>query len=112
MITEGQNPSPRTSEPFLYSFTAIRTKFEIATDIFATSAASFGPFLLRPGGVRPKRINAAFTAVAHNKRFALFDSEKWNKKEAEVMIRALIIGLMQSANRASAWILIQNFYFG
>ncbi len=28
------------------------------------------------------------------------------------MIRALVIGLMQSANRASAGILIKNFNFG
>jgi hypothetical protein len=95
----------------LYPLPTIRTKFEIDSDIFATRFAGLGPFLL-PIEVRPKLINAAFTAIAHNKRFALFDSEKRYEKEAEVMIHALIIRLMQTANRASAGILIKNFDFG
>ncbi len=65
-----------------------------------------------PIEVRSKLINAVFTAIAHNKRFALFDSEKRYKEEAEVVVHALIIRLMQPANRASAGILIKNFYFG
>jgi len=90
----------------------MRAVFEILIQCFPTRSAGFGPFLLLSGGVRPKLIDAAFTAVAHNKRFALFDSEKRNKEEAEVVIHALIIGLMQPADRASAGILIKNFNFG
>lgn len=95
----------------LYSFPTVRAVFEIRIQNFTAIFAVFGICLL-PSGFRTKIINAAFAAIAHYKRFAFFDSEKWNKKEAEVMIRALVIGPMQSANRTSAGILIKNFNFG
>ena len=65
-----------------------------------------------PGKIRSRCMCGLLAAVAHNKWLPLFDSENRNKKQAEVMILALVIRLIQAAYRASAWILIQNFYFG
>ena len=72
----------------------MRAVFEILIKCFTTRSAGLGPFLLLSGEVRPKRINAAFAAIAHNKRLPFFDSEKRNKEEAEVVIHALVIGLV------------------
>ena len=44
--------------------------------------------------------------IARQKRLTLFDSEYRNKEQAEVVVHALIIGLVQPANRTSAGILI------
>jgi hypothetical protein len=57
-------------------------------------------------------VNSLLAAIAHDKWLPLFDSEYRNKKKAKVVVGTLVIRLMQAANRASAWILIQDFYFG
>jgi hypothetical protein len=95
-----------------YPFSAIRTEFKITGDVLATIFTPAGTFRWLPAGIRPHPGGGLLAAVAPNKRLPLFDSEYRNKKQAEIVVRALVIGLMQAANRASAWILIQNFYFG
>ena len=67
---------------------------------------------LLPAGIRPNPGGGLLAAVAHDIRLALFDPEYRNKKQIQVVVGALVIRLMQAANRASAGILIQNFYFG
>ena len=89
----------------------MRAKFEIAVDNFAAIFTTECFFVLLLSKLRPKLMNRLLTAIAHNKRNAFFDSEYRNKKQAEVMVRALVIRLTQAADRASAWILIQYFCF-
>jgi hypothetical protein len=64
------------------------------------------------GVIRTKLMQSLLTSIAHDKRFAFFDSDYRNEKKAQVMIHALIVSLVQSANRAPAGILIQNLNFG
>ena len=90
----------------------MRAVFEIFIQCFATTPAVPGIFRLLRVEIRSRPIGGLLAAVAPNKRLPLFDSEYRNKKQAEIVVRALVIGLMQAANRASVWILIQNFYFG
>jgi hypothetical protein len=90
----------------------VRAEFEIAGDALTTICAPAGIFRLLLVEIRPWLLAGLLAAVANNKWLAFFDSEYRNKKQAEVMVRALGIRLVQAANRASAWILIQNFYFG
>ena len=61
--------------PHLYPPAAMRTKFEIAVDNFAAIFTTECFFVLLLSKVRPELINAPFTAIAHNKRLTLFDSE-------------------------------------
>jgi hypothetical protein len=93
-------------------FPAIRAEFEIPIDIFATIFTASGRLRFLPVDIRPKSIAGLLTVVAYDKWLPFFDSEYRNKKQAEVVVGALVIRLMQAANRTSAWILIQNFYFG
>jgi len=90
----------------------VRAEFEIAGDALTTICAPAGIFRLLLVEIRPWPLAGLLAAVANNKWLAFFDSEYRNKKQAEVMVRALGIRLVQAATRASAWILIQNFYFG
>jgi hypothetical protein len=78
----------------------------------ATIFAPAGLFRLLPVDIRPKPVAGLLTVVAYDKWLPFFDSEYRNKKQAEVVVGALVIRLMQAAKRTSAWILIQNFYFG
>jgi len=75
-------------------------------------SAPAGIFRLLPVELRSRPVGGLLTAVAPDKWLSFFDSEYRNKKQAEVMVRALVIRLIQAAYRASAWVLIQNFYFG
>jgi hypothetical protein len=84
----------------------MRAVFEILIQCFATGSADTCSFVRLPGKIRPGRMPDLLTAVAHDKGLTLFNSEYRNKEQAEVMVRALIVGLMQSANRASAGLLI------
>jgi hypothetical protein len=99
-------------EPVLYALTAIRTVFEILIQCPATRSAAIYFFTRLPHETRPGYMPGLLAAIAHDKRLPLFDSEYRNKKQAEVVVNALVVCLVQSANRASAWILIQNFYSG
>lgn len=87
----------------------MRTKFEIAVDNFAAIFTTECFFVLLLSKLRPRPVGGLLTAIAHNKRVAFFDPEYRNEKQAEVMVHALIIRLIQSAYRASARILIQYF---
>jgi len=102
----------RHLKPYLNFFAAMRAKLKIAIQCFSTVSARPGVFRLLRVEIRPWPVAGLLAAVAHDKWLPLFDSEYRNKKQAEVMVRALGIRLVQAANRASAWILIQNFYFG
>ena len=86
--------------------------FKIHIDIFTTVSACPYIFRLLLVDIRPRPVAGLFAAVAHDKWLALFDSEYRNKKQAEVMVRALRIRLIQTAYWAATWVLIQNFYFG
>ena len=99
-------------EPLLYSFATVWAVFEIAIEIFTAIPADSDIFSVLLVEIRSRPVNDLLAAVAHDKWLSLFDSEYRNKKQAEVVVGALVIRLMQAANRASAWILIQNFYFG
>lgn len=89
----------------------MRAVFKIAIDIFATIPARPGIFPLPLVEIRSRPVSGLLAAIANDKWLPLFDSEYRNKKQAEVVVGALVIRLMQAANWASAWILIQNFYF-
>ena len=93
-------------------FAALRAVFKIRIERLAATPARPGRASLRSSIIRTKSPSGLRTAVAHNKGLALFDSEYGDKKQAEVVIDALRIGLIQSAQRASARILIQNLFFG
>jgi len=95
-----------------YALATVRTEFKITEDVLTTISAPAGIFRLLLVEIRPWSLNSLLAALAYDKWLALFDSEYRNKKQAEVMVGALGIRLVQAANRASAWILIQNFYFG
>ena len=56
-------------------------------------------------------ILGAMTAFALDEGLAFFDSGDRNEKNLKVMIDALAIGLVQTANRATSGILIQNLRF-
>jgi len=84
----------------------MRAVFEILIQCFATGSADTCSFVRLPGEIRPGRMPDLLTTIAHDKGLTLFNSEYRNKEQAEVMVRALIVRLMQSANRASAGILI------
>jgi hypothetical protein len=90
----------------------MRAVFKIAIDVFTAIPARPGIFRLPLVEIRFRPVNGLFAAIAHDKWLPLFDSEYRNKKKAEVMVGTLVIRLMQTTNWASAWILIQNFYFG
>lgn len=90
----------------------MRAKLKGAIECFTTTPACPGIFRLLLFEIRPGLVAGLLAAVANNKWLPFFDSEYWNKKQAEVMVRTLGIRLVQAANRTSAWILIQNFYFG
>ena len=90
----------------------MRAKLKGAIECFTTTPACPVIFRLLRVEIRPGPMADLLAAVAHDKWLSFFDSEYRNKKQAEVMVRALGIRLVQAANRASAWILIQNFYFG
>jgi hypothetical protein len=77
------------------------------TTIFAPA----GIFWLLLVEIRPWSLAGLLAAVANNKGLAFFDSEYRNKKQAEVMVRALGIRLVQAANRASAWILTKLLFW-
>jgi hypothetical protein len=90
----------------------VRAVFKIAIDIFAAIPARLGIFRLLLLEIRSRPTNGLFAPIAYDERLPLFDSEYRNKKQAQIVVGALVICLMQAANWASAWILIQNFYFG
>jgi hypothetical protein len=90
----------------LNSFAAVGAVFKIAIDFFATIPARPGTFRLLLVEFRSIPGNGLLAAIAHDKGLPLFDSEYWNKKQAEVVVGALVIRLMQAAHRASARILI------
>ena len=90
----------------------MRAVFKIALDIFATISARPSIIRLPLVGIRSGPVTGLLAAIADNKWLPFFDSEYRNKKQAEIVVGALGIRLMQAADRASAWILIQNFYFG
>ena len=112
-VLKDENPYFITGNPQrLYPLPAIWTKLEIVTDFFTTIPAGPGVFRLLPVKIRSRPVADLFAAVAHDKWRPFFDSEYRNKKQAEVVVRAPGVRLIQAAYRATAWILIQNFCFG
>jgi hypothetical protein len=63
------------------------------------------------GEIGVELMKAPRASIAHDKRFAFFDSQNRNEEQAEVMVNAPVTGLIQPANRAPAGSLIQNLYF-
>ena len=90
----------------------MRAVFEVFIQCFATIPAVPGIFRLLLVEIRPGPVADLLAALAHDKWLPLFDSDDRNKEQVEVKVRALGIRPVQAANRASAWILIQNFCFG
>ena len=84
----------------------MRAVFKIAINIFATIPARPGIFRLLLIEIRSRPTNGLFAAIAYDEWLPLFDSEYRNKKQAQVVVGALVIRLMQAADWASAWILI------
>lgn len=72
----------------------MRAVFEIRIQRLATGSADICTFMRLPVEIRPGPVGGLLTAVAHDKWFSLFDSEYRNKKQAEIMIRALVIRLI------------------
>ena len=68
--------------------------------------------MLLAGEIDSKLMEGLLASIAHDKGFAFFNPYNRNEKKAEVVVHALIISLIQSANRASTGILIQNLNFG
>ena len=89
----------------------MRAVFKILIERLAATPARPGRAGLRSSIIRAKSPSGLLAAVAHNKGFALFNSEYGDKKQAEIVIDALRIGLIQSAHRAPARILVQNLFF-
>jgi hypothetical protein len=56
-------------------------------------------------------ILGAMTALALDEGLAFFDPGDRNEKYLKVMIDALVIGLVQTATRATTGILVQNLCF-
>jgi len=70
------------------------------------------PGFLLVGRMIPREfILGAMTAFALDEGLAFFDSGDRNEKNLKVMIDALAIGLVQTANRATSGILVQNLRF-
>ena len=84
----------------------MRAVLEIFIQRLATGSAGTFTFMGRLDEIRSGCLCGLLATIARQKRLPLFDSEDWNKEQAEVVVHAFIIGLMQSANRASAGILI------
>ena len=51
------------------------------------------------------------TAFAQNEGLAFFDPGHRNEKDLKIMIDALVIGLVQAANRTTSGVLVQNLCF-
>ena len=52
------------------------------------------------------------TAFAQDEGLAFFDPGHRNEKDLKIMIDALVIGLVQTANRTTSGVLVQNLRFG
>lgn len=78
---------------------------------FSATPARPGPLHLLLFEIRPEPVAGLLTAVAHAERFALFDPEYWNKKQAQIVVHTLIGRLIQPAQRTPARILIQDLFF-
>ena len=76
-----------------------------AAAIFAQQAG----FLLVGGVIPLEFILGAMAAFADDERRALFDPGHRNEKYLKIMIDALVIGLMQAANRTTPGLFVQNF---
>jgi hypothetical protein len=105
-------PDTRHLKPYLDPFAALRAVFEISIQGFSTTPARPGRIGLLLGRIRPESVAGLRAAVANDKRLAFFDSEHGNKKQAEIVVHALRIRLIQSAYRTPARILVQNLFFG
>jgi hypothetical protein len=67
------------------------------------------PGFLLVGGVIPLEfIFGAMAAFADDERLALFDPGHRNEKNLKIMIDALVIGLVQTANRTTPGLFVQN----
>lgn len=84
----------------------MRAKLKVSMEGFSTAPARPGSLLLLLFEIRPEPVDGLLTAVAHDERFALFDPEYGNKKQAQIVVHTLIGRLIQSAHRTSARILI------
>ena len=82
----------------------VKPLMDRASAIFAQQ-----PGFLLVGGVLPLEfIFGAMAAFADHERLALFDPGHGNEKNLEIMIDALVIGLVQTANRTTPGLFVQN----
>ena len=58
-----------------------------------------------------KFVFGAMAAFTQDEGFAFFDPGHRNEEDLKIMIDALVIGLVQAANRASSGQFIQNLRF-
>ena len=91
---------------------ALRAVFKIRIERLAATFALAGRVGLRLRIIRTQSAAGLHAAVTQNKGFAFFYSEYGDKKQAEIVVHALRIGLIQSAHRAPARILVQYLFFG
>ena len=56
-------------------------------------------------------ILGAMAAFTYDEGFAFFDPGHWNEEDLKIVIDALVIGLLQTANRTTPWILVQHLRF-
>jgi hypothetical protein len=75
--------------------------------IFAQKAC----FLLMGRKFPLKFIFCPMATFTHNEGLAFFHSGNRNEKNLKIMIDALVIGLVQTANRTTSGILVQHFRF-
>jgi hypothetical protein len=68
-------------------------------------------FLLVGGVIPLEFIFGAMAAFTDDERLAFFDPDHRNEKYLKIMIDALVIGLLQAANRTTPGLLVQNLRF-
>jgi hypothetical protein len=91
---------------------AMRAKRVTGWQVLAAEAASLGLDLNRGCRFRPELGYGPLTPVAPDDRFSGLDFEDGDEKDAQVMVHALVIGLVQAANRAAPGLRIQDLDLG
>jgi hypothetical protein len=91
---------------------AMRAKRVTGWQVLAAEAACLDLALNRGCRFRPELGDGPLTPVAPDDRFSGLDFEDGDEKEAQVMVHAFVIGLVQAADRAAPGLLIQDLDLG